>query len=523
MIKNVSKSLIICICVLCAVYLIISLKNRPIIFSDAIHGYISLHNYLNGGGWNKQLQFNANATKLNVQNLTWWAPGQYELPYFVAKLLYCSVGFSISILSFISIIVGGFLYYKIFRRSYLPITTVLAALLILLLQRFININFILFSSSDLFLFTCIPLYIYSYLKVKELHTYYWVNLIVLLLVNLFGLFIKNGFLLFSTAFNTYLAVEFFEEYLNIKKQVTILYLIKRATFILPYLLSVLLFYWFFLRLGSNPTSGAGFLINFTALISGAFSGCFGVIFSALSANSFYGNIQGKMAFLNPYITVLMFGFLLILFYLIYLSGKNIKNRFKTDVMFRITFIVSIMYVLYWIIFTLKRSYISNEDRLFLPATILSFPYLIDYCFKAPKFLKFTAYIIICLSIVYGVGTMYYRIKTYSSDNMSTFSNDHNLYGFKLFTHQPNETAQLNLISKFVSTGYKNEAIIAADPDALLLLNTTNQYIIVNGTNIPVVINDSKKYLLLVDKTEKINSKGWQQIYTTINYNLFLSN
>ncbi len=522
-IKKAPSTLIICIGLICAVYLIIGLIYRPIIFNDAIHGYISLHNYLAGGGWNKLLYFNNNASELDSQNLTWRAPGQYELPYLTAKLFNCNIGVAISILSFISITCGSYFYCKIFEISSLPKSIILIALLILLLQRFINISFILFSSSDLFLFLYTPLYVYTYLKAKDGVKYYWLNLIAFLFINLLGLFIKNGFLLFSTAYNFYLIIDLVLAYRKSKKQIAIIPLIKRATIIAPYLISVVLVYWFFLRLGSNPTSGAGFLINFPSLVSGAFQGSLGVFFSALSVTAVYGNVQGKLTSINPYVTVLMLLFLVILAFLIYQNRRNIKTMLKTDGMFRLIFIISIMYIIYWIVFTLKQSYISNEDRLFLPVTILVFPYLINYTLKANKFVKYVAFVIIFLSVVYGGSTMYYRIITYSSDSMSANSADNELNGFKLFTHQTNEVAQLNVISRIISKSYQNEKIITTDPDGLFLLNLKNQYITTGTVNIPVVIRDHKKYLLLVSKTEKVNLEGWRSVYTSDNYVLYLSN
>ncbi|WP_158994789.1 hypothetical protein [Mucilaginibacter sp. L196] len=395
----------------------------------------------------------------------------------------------------------------------------LTSLLILLLQRFININFILYSSSDLFLFLCVPFYIYSYLKTITAGQYYWLNLIALLLLNLLGLFIKNSFLLFSTAFNIYLAIDFLVEHYRSKK-ITTKYLIKRATIILPYLASVVLFYLFYLRLGENPTTGQGLLVNISTIISGSFSGFWGVVFSALSINSIYGNIESKLHFLDPYLSILMLAFLLIFFFLVYQYRRNIKTMFKTDVMFRITSIVSVMYVLYWIMFTLKRSAISNEDRLFLPVNILVLPYLIDYVLRANKFFKYIAITVISLSVIYGVDSMYYRVKSYSNDTASALSNDNDLKGFKLFIHKKSNITQLNTISKIVWGNYQKEKILTPNPDALFLLNVKNQYIY---SKVPTYINDHQKYLLLISKTDKAILTGWQPIFISDDYNLYLSN
>jgi len=522
MVKKTSTGLVICIALICFAYLIICLVYKPIILNDGIHSYISLHNYVNGGGWNKQLVFNNNASKLNVQNITWWAPGPYEIPYLTAKLFNCSIGIAICILSFISIAGGCFVYYKIFEKSSLSKNTILASLLILLLQRFMNINFILYSSSDLFLFLYVPLYIYTYLKVKALGKYYWLNLIVLVVLNLLGLFTKNSFLLFSTAFNIYLVVDFAFEHYRFKKFTT-RYLIKKSIIIIPYFASVILFYLFYLRLGTNPTAGQGLLVNVYTILFGAFSGFCGVLFSALSIDSFYGNVQTKLTFLDPYQNIIMLAFLLVVFFLAYQYRKNIKTLFKTDGMFRITSIISLMYVLYWMVFTLKRSYISNEDRLFLPINIFVLPYLIDYVLKANRFIKYSAFIVIFISVIYGIDSMYSRVKSYTNDNVSAMSNDKDLKGFKLFIHEKADPNELSKISGIISSNYQKEKILTPDPDALFLLSIKNQYIFAPVNEIPASINDHQQYLLLINKTHKTSLKRWKPVYAGDNYNLYLSN
>ena len=523
MVKKISPGLVICISIICVIYFIISLIYRPIISNDAIHSYVSLHNYLNGCSWNKLWQFNKDASKLNAGNITWWAPGPYEIPYLTTRILNCNIGLAICILSFISITLGSYCYYKIFEKSSLSSNIVLTAILILLLERFMNMNFNQYTSSDLFLFFYIPFYIFCYQKAKDTTKYYWQNLFVLLLINITGLFIKNSFLLFSTAFNIYLIVDFLFEQVRLKKPLFGVYLIKKATSLFPFLLSVILFYWFFLRLGVNPTSGQGFLISISAIISGIFSGVVGVLFGSLSVTGVYGNLQDKLAFLDLYTIVIMLLFLLVTFYFIYQYRKNIKSMFQTDRMFRLTLVISIMYIIYWLVFTLKRSFISNEDRLFLPITIFVLPYFIDYALKANKLIKYMAYIAICLSVIYGVGTMYYRVKNYSSDRMSANTTDNKLKGFRVFTHQINDIAQLDSISKFISSNHQTEKIITTNPDGLFLLTINNQYVLVDELTIPAAIKDHNKYLLLVPDKTIVSTTGWHSIYTTGNYNLYLSN
>jgi hypothetical protein len=522
-VKNISPRLVICISFVCVAYFVISLINRPIISNDAIHSYVSLHNYLNGSSWNKLWQFNQNASKLNAGFITWWAPGPYEIPYLTAKLLHCDIGLAICLLSFISILLGSFFYYKIFEGSSLPKNIVLIAVLILLLERFINMNFNQYTSSDLFLFFYIPFYIFCYQKANETSKYYWLNLFALLLLNITGLFIKNSFLLFSTAFNIYLIVDFIFEQLRLKKPLFGIYMIRKVTILTPFLLSVILFYWFFLRLGFNPTSGQGFLISISSIISGLFSGIVGVLFGSLSVSGVYGNLQDKLAFLSSYAILIMLAVLLIIFYLIYQYRKSIKSMFQTDSIFRVTLVIGVMYVVYWLIFALKRSYISNEDRLFLPITIFVLSYFIDYAFKANKFIKYIAYTAISLSVIYGVGTMYYRVKNYSSDRMSANVTDNKLKGFRVFIHQSNDVAQMDSISKYIISNHQAEKIITTNPDGLFLLAVNNQYILVDDLAIPAAVKDHNKYLLLVSDKTIVSTTGWHSIYATGGYNLYLSN
>jgi len=522
--KISSKTLIGLIVFLCFIYLLISLLCRPVVSSDALNGFVSLHNYVNGGEWNKIINFNGKTSEMEINEMTWWAPGQYELPYLFSKLLNGNIACSISFLLFLSLTVGAILYYKIFKLySTVSKKIVLVALTILLFQRFININFLQYSSSDLFLFFYVPIYILIYLKIQNgKKSLTWYNLLLLLLINIGGLFIKNSFLLFSAAFNIFLIFKIFNCARQEDRKQSVNNNLQQSVILIPFIISVILDYYFFLRLGAIPTNGAGVTINFSCIIQGLFQSIMGILFSSLSLTSMYGNLYGKFLVSDAYLNLIMFLCFIAVIGILYLNRRKIKALFKKDIFFAMSIIISLMYVMYWLVFNIKHSYISNEDRLFLPVTILILPYLVEYVANTSPVIKRLGILIIACSVLYGIGTMVKRIENYSNDKLSATSADLKLKSFKIFSSGKNDLNELSQLSSLISTRYHQQYLIATDMDVLFLLKVNNQFIYESPTTFSINVTDAKKYLLLLTNNNNVSLIGWKNIYKSNMYKLYIS-
>jgi len=527
MLTKISSKVLIWLAVfLCFVYLLVSLFCKPIVSNDALNGFVSLHNYVNGGEWNKIINFNEKTSGMEVNEMTWWAPGQYEIPYLFSKLLNGNIAYSISFLLFLSLAAGAILYYKIFEL-YSTVSTkiVLVALAILLSQRFINMNFIQYSSSDLFLFFYVPFYILIYLKIdNRTKSLTWYKLLLLILINVGGLFIKNSFLLFSAAFNVFLMFKIFKASSQEDKKRLVNNKLKQSIILMPFIIAVILDYYFFLRLGAIPTKGAGIAINFSCIIQGLFQSMTGILFSSLSLASMYGNLYGKFSVSDAYLALIMFLSVITVIGIFYMKRRNIKALFQKDTFFAMGIIIGIMYMIYWLAFNIKHSYISNEDRLFLPVTILILPYLVEYIilYSTPV-IKRLGILIIAGSILYGIGTMGKRIENYSNDKQSTTSADPILRSFKIFSSVKNDPNELAQLSSVISTRYHQRYLIATNIDVLFLLKVNNQFICEPPTAFPIHVTDAKKYILLLTNNDNnISLIGWKNVYKSNSYKLYLS-
>lgn len=523
------KILVICIITLCLLYLFIGLIYKPIICSDAINGMISLHNYINGAEWNKTLSLSADGTHISSHELTWWAPGQYQIPFMISKLCSINIGLSLVVLMFASISGGCFFYYKIFTLSSLGNKTILCALLILLLQRFINIYFIQYNSSDLILFFYTPFYIYTYYHfTKTYQQKLFFKVCLLTLLNIAGLFIKNSFILFELAVNIFLIAEpFLKDKAYGKtghatKRPADLF--KESLILLPFIIANLLNYYFFLRLGSNPAQGNGLAITVSTILNGAFLPIVEIMFASLSISGIYGIFYQRIALSQPIVDILIMSLLLFTGYIIYKQKNGIVKLFRKDIIFRIAIISAVIYVIFWVAFTIKQSAVSNEDRLFLPVTILIFPYLLDLSLKTASKTKFVYFAFISISVIYGIYTFAYRIKKYTI-NGSVFSKNSRLNGFKIYSDNKDSMTELDKVANIISQNFARDYVIVSNPDIAFELNIRNKFIVNSTTSFPRAFpfKQNMNYIIVIKVGKDSPPTGLNKIYSSDRYILFKSN
>jgi len=478
-----SKIIIIVIAVLSIFYLSVSFIYKPIVSNDTISGMLSLNNHLNGDAWNKTLALSKDASHVVSHELTWWSPGQYEIPYLLAKLLGISISTAIVLLVFTSLIGGCIFYYKVFKSSLIEHKIILAALLILLCQRFLNIYFIQYYSSDIFLFFLTPFYIYCYKRVLNNNRQLLVlKLLLLTAINIAGAFIKSSFILFELAVNTFFVLEYFVQRKNKSGNAgpgtSNITLTATILLTIPFVLANVLNYLFFLRLGENPTSSPGLLLSGSNILKSLFLPVTHVLFSSLSLNSIYGNFYNKVILSNGATDLIMAAVLLAVAYIIYRYRLSLWNELKKESFARLVAVVAIMYILFWLIFTLKQSNIFNEDRLYLPAAILVLPYLLRFSFNSLRSIRYFYIAAIGFSILYGGYTFVYRIKKYAIDG-SVASKSQKLPAFKVFTDNENVN-DLDKIADTIKARYPNDYILVSNPDVAFKLNVSNKFIVIFG-------------------------------------------
>ncbi|MHB8206945.1 hypothetical protein [Mucilaginibacter sp.] len=515
--------LVVAIAAICFVYLFAGLWFRPIVSSDAINGMISLLNHLNGSPWNVSYSLSGNG-QVVYHPLTWWSPGQYELPYWVTSLFSVNMGTAIIVLLFCSAGGGCYFYIRVFQFSKLSIHTVLFALLFLLLQRFININFIQYSSPDLYLFFFTPFYIFIYFLLASRNSTNSLFMFgILTALNLFGLFIKNSFLLFELAFNIFLLVEYALK-LNVRPTGSALGSRKKyfgILVMLPFAAANLLFYFFFLRQGVNPSHGNGWQLTIPALLTGIFTPFIQVLFASLSVSGIYGNIYDKINLSQVVTDVSMLFFMFAAGYFSYARRSRIFNKIKRDRMFRFVTIVSCCYLCFWVFFTLHQSAVSNEDRLFLPVTIFLFPYLLDYTAKSRSTLRYLYFTMVAGSLFYGIFTFAYRTHNYSL-NGALNSRSQQLNGFKVLPAQPVDDKDLQKISAFVSLNFKSDYIILPKPEFAFALEMTNRCMVipVMQAGYPPYMTGQPACLILAERGKGILPDGLKVIFSAGNLLLY---
>jgi hypothetical protein len=281
----------------------------------------------------------------------------------------------------------------------------------------------------------------------------------------------------------------------------------------PFLVAIGLNYWFFLRLGANPTNGEGFLLTINNTLSAICLPAIQVLFASLSLYGIYGIFWGH-GNISPIIADAAMAISLVLMALFIFKAKGImKQYFKSDMIFRFATIAAIAYVFFWCCFTLKQSAISNEDRLFLPITVFALPYLLRFAWQYVYKIKYLYFGFIACSIVYGIGSFYLRIDKYTRQG-SVFSQDENLNGFKVYSTDQGNEPDLQKISSFISSHCAEEFVRVPYPDLAFELNVKNRFI---SNASPVILknalNKTVRAVIITNVDEDMESKGFKKVFT----------
>jgi hypothetical protein len=250
-----------------------------------------------------------------------------------------------------------------------------------------------------------------------------------------------------------------------------------------------------------------------------------VLFASLSLSGIIG-IFYKILDFPAWIDSLFFVVVLSgIGYAIYSKRKQLILLFKDNRLFRSVLIISVFYIICWFYFSVRPSSVSAEDRLFMPATMLLFPFLLDFAWGIRSKAKYLYVGIIVLSAGYGILSFASRIKKYSIDG-SVPSKNQQLNGFKVFAANKYPNAELDTISDLITTKLRGYYVIVLNRDIAFQLHTRN-YLIVPGKSAPIKVTLSNvnelKYVVLVDVGRAVPPTGLTKIYASKMYELYKSN
>jgi hypothetical protein len=106
----------------------------PLVNSDSVHGFEAMNGYFWTGKWNTLLEWNNTTHQLTERFLTWWSPGQYMAPMILMKMLHIRLGTALTILDFLSALLGTIGYFYVFKRYGFGSGTIWISVVLILLS-----------------------------------------------------------------------------------------------------------------------------------------------------------------------------------------------------------------------------------------------------------------------------------------------------------------------------------------------------------------------------------------------------
>ncbi|MEO9257405.1 MAG: hypothetical protein ABI207_03425 [Crocinitomicaceae bacterium] len=337
-------------------------------FADVFRGYETLHQWQKGGDWNTLSYPRIHGTYSFF--VAWWSPGQWMLPYFLELIVgnhFQLIQISLVVLC---VSIGLYFYYKLFRYFNFSKQTSLIALLLIVTNQLFYWHFFLFYGGDLFVFAFLPIFIRYLCSLKS--PFSLLHILGFIALSIFGIFLKNTFLLFFVVGCFYLILS--NHITPIKKWKDSLYLLVSL------LLVVGVSFFFFLRHGETPSAAVesttynGVSNNLVGDIFYSLGSPMGIITritpSFQKAAPWLVDLQGVTIVFLLFTVVLTF----LLFRFIYLKYTSAD---KKDFV-QISFLFVLPVFLAFDYFYLKDSAISYEMRHFAPLAFLFVPAVIDW-------------------------------------------------------------------------------------------------------------------------------------------------
>ncbi len=494
--KTNTNSLIFFVIVLLIVcYLVFSISIRPAIYGDPSWGFVTMKSMLKGGEFNFMLTPDPQDISKDVANFnSTWTPGQYIIPYFLIKYLNLNLGWSIIVTVFLMSFLGLVGYFKLFEHLKLPLHICWISLLIISSQRFFSLPFSIYNGGETMLFGFVPWILLYSLKLRDLRYF---EVFIILLLGLFGFFLKSSFVI------TFYAICLSIFILKIPTQWNLKIVIKNAAVIVFLSLAMtVLCYHFFLSKGIYHDAEAGFQFNLASSIFDLSSG----ISAALSLDDIFNRL---FAFPGNTFSNVESSLLMIAYYLIFaaitifvafrvykLPGLNLYKSVFFSFLF--TFVLIFLY------FHNRISPVSSlEMRHFRPLGLIVVPAIILAISQAKNIPKKCLFILVVLSCAYGP-------LSFAQRKLATYHDD--IQGSEGFTQDLLDYKTLHFIRQIDSKADPNTLLYVTSPEIALELKNL-RYIATQADFESSDVLEDKKYLgsvqnlyILLPSTFETNGK-----------------
>ncbi len=371
-------------------YVISLLVAKPRIANDAAFGFLAMYTWQDGGEWNNVYRLVGNVPVYGFQS--WWAPGQYMVPWLFIKAF--GLGYGIIMSQVVSVILLFFGYRRLMRSFGVEDIVVYLSLIILLIGRGFNSSVINFSA-DIYLAVYSVYFLLFYLWARNHRSV--VSLVLFLILSLTGLYIKNSFLIVLFCVALY-------ELVSVKKYSVRSMLPAALYTAIPAVIAIGLFYKYYLQRGSGIDKTGGIDVSLNNLLNALLKPLIAVFSAPFSLNSITAKISevfsvkaSKMEDWGSVELIVMAVIVIAgILWLFKPSLQKLKDARNDEYkMMVISFLAG--YCIFYFYAILTNKDISTEDRLFLPLSVILIPYLVQRAYKSK-----TLIVVFCISIVYGI-------------------------------------------------------------------------------------------------------------------------
>src|ERR1043165_4959162 len=107
------RTLLAAIFCIVGIYIVFLFLAKPRIANDTASGFCSMYSWLNGNKWNYIYHLEGESIRGGFQS--WWAPGQYMIPWLFIKFLGLSLGNAIILAEIVSLLLLIRVYPKVMR------------------------------------------------------------------------------------------------------------------------------------------------------------------------------------------------------------------------------------------------------------------------------------------------------------------------------------------------------------------------------------------------------------------------